>query len=99
MSKSKDKNELEYLRSQNRHFKKELKHLRKQVSRAEKNKRDVEELEDLLEDELAADRIEDEIYISKNKCPECRGKLEVIDLNVRELIVCVDCSFRKSKKK
>ncbi len=101
MAKKKSGSELEYLRGVVKNQRAIIKNLKKQVSRHDKKAHQYNDLEDKIAE---ADMIEDEKengtpVFTKDKCPECSGELEEIDLNIRLMIKCSGCPYRKIVKK
>jgi uncharacterized protein YlxW (UPF0749 family) len=96
MPKKVERNELEYLRSENRRLKSENRNLKKQVNRTNKKVKAYEENIDMAEPEVSEDVIEQEELL---KCSRCMGTIEVVDLGIRILMTCVSCGTRKTHKK
>lgn len=73
-----------------------IKDLKKKASRGSK----VQDRYEDLEEELLIQLEDQEIsYNNVNVCPSCiKGKLEIIDLKVRKMIVCSSCDYREVKK-
>lgn len=96
MSKSRShRSELDFLREEVRRLKSDNNTLRKQVSRASKRMSRLEDLEEMVKDEGMAP-IE---YKPINRCPECSGSLLQTQLvDVRIIIKCSQCSYRKTEK-
>lgn len=95
MTRPKERNELEYLRAENRKLKSENKKLTKSLTRANKETRKyahaAEEAEELFED-IAPALVEQRHY-----CPKCRREIDAPkDLGNRTLISCGGCKFKKS---
>jgi hypothetical protein len=98
MSKQKERSEAEYLRSENKRLKSENRNLKKQLNRSKKREHLHQDLEEQLVEEYLEDDIQEDVYVSKDKCPKCSGKLDAIDIGNRTLFTC-ECGFRKTKKK
>lgn len=96
MSKTKERSELEALRAQNRKLKAAMKALTKTASRATKEKIKYEGLELEMNELLQEENNADHLVIDNSICPDCfKGKLEKIDLKVRKMFVCNNCSYRR----
>lgn len=99
MTKSKDKSEVEFLRAENRMLKKQVKHMKKDLSRFNKRSQNLEQLEKEAMDHIIEDEM-DEITEETNMCPKChKGKTEIVDLKVRKMIICDKCDYRLVIKK
>lgn len=97
MAKSKERSEVEALRSENRNLKKQVSYLKKELGRHEKREHQYLDLEDRTQQE----ELEKIVEVPKDKkiCPKCnKGKLSVSDLGIRKLTTCNNCTFRKSEK-
>lgn len=95
MAKPKDRNEVEYLRGLVRELKSENRHLKKQLGNVKKRA-------GLFDDNLPEDKedIEPVITIKNiNTCPDCGGELEIIDIAVKNLIICTGCGARRTEAK
>lgn len=100
MAKSKHKNELEHLKGTVRQLKSVIRSLKENLYKPDKKRRHVNELNEDLATQLIQDEEQDKILINDNKCPNCpKGKLETIDLNIKKMIICNECNFRKLEKK
>lgn len=95
MSKTKERSEVEYLRSENKRLKSENRHLKRQLGKTDKKVKAYEAHLDLVEPELP----ETEVSDNRSICTKCGDNQEVVDLGVRILIVCSNCNTRKSFKK
>lgn len=95
MAKSKSKNGEEDLRGQVRALQKENRELHKILGRLQKRSRNVEELEELLQD---MDYQEVTLEFPKINICSCGGKIQKIDLGIRTLLKCVSCGKRETKK-
>lgn len=95
MSKSKERNELEFLRAELKTLKKQNQNLKKQVSRANKRHTREADLEEIVQEyELNEDQKDTED--NSLLCPKCsKNNLVVKSLGSRMLYVC-DCGFRKT---
>ncbi len=94
MARSKDKNELEHLRGENRSLQKENRRLKKLLRQQERFIHTVDEdiIDGLLEEELNRPP-------KREKCTQCGiGFLTEIHLGIKELIKCSECSYRKTRE-
>lgn len=96
MAKKKAHKDGEELKGENRHLRKVIAHLKKQIGRADKelSKRLAEVPEERVE---VQDDVE-EIASELGKCPECKARLNSIDMGSRLIIHCTKCEYRRSKK-
>lgn len=99
MTKSKDKNEVEYLRGLVKQLKSENRNLKKQVGRSEKRKAIVDQMEQDAQEHLMEIETERVEIKEKDSCPDCGKSVDKTDLGVRWLIMCDHCGFRRSIKK
>jgi hypothetical protein len=97
--KSKERSEVEHLRATVKSQRSLIKHLKKEIGRAQKRQHVYEDLEDKVAELHLEDEIEESQLVSDDKCPECdKGRLEIIDLGPRKMLVCDNCKYRKVKK-
>lgn len=94
MAKSKTKSEVEHLRGL-------VKELKKEIGRKEKRERRYEDLES--KEAEALEREADEKYKEssvpiKDRCPNCAGELQSVEIGVVKLITCDDCKYRLTKR-
>lgn len=103
MGKSKERNETEFLRGIIRQQKAELKHLKKQLARAEKGSRKQEALyAELTTVTDPASYAEPEAVTDDTvKCAKCHKPIKEIDLGTRVLLVCSygPCKHRQTVAK
>lgn len=96
MTKTKEKSELEYLRGLVKSMRSQVKHLKKELSRKQKREYLHEDLEEKEAELLLEEEIREREHAIENKCPDCgKGKLEFTDLNIRTLITCPSCGYKK----
>lgn len=83
MSKSKSR-EIEHLRA-------EIRKLKKNITRSKKRlyEPESEALEEVAEETKV---------VHKDRCPRCSGKLELLDLNIKKILMCESCNYRTVKK-
>jgi CRISPR/Cas system CSM-associated protein Csm4 (group 5 of RAMP superfamily) len=100
LSKSKERSEVEFLRGIIRQQKSQLKHLQKQLARAEKNTRKNEALYSELTDKdnpvnYATPEVVKE---TKPKCVKCGSTIFIIDMGFKLLYSCSksDCKHRQT---
>lgn len=96
MTKQKEKNSSEHLKSIIRKQKSIIKKLTKDANRSNKIKQQFEEYEvaEMIEEELAVKSLKND-----DRCPECfKGEVEVVNLGPRKMLICSNCNFRKIKK-
>ena len=97
MPKKLERNELEWLRSQNKALRSENRHLKKELGRADKKVKNYEtHIDEEAEIEAPIEMKEQEEIL---KCSKCMGIIEVVDLGARKLITCSGCGNRKTLKK
>ena len=79
-----------------------IKNLRKEVSRKDKRQQVKEDYEEMAKEQLL-DQDQEVVYLDNNKdnCPSCGASLDVVDLVIKNLIICSNgkCKFRKTTKK
>jgi hypothetical protein len=98
MAKSKERSEVEYLRAENKGLKSQIRHLKKELARAQKRQHQYEDLEERsIELELEESEIAQPVNEAKG-CPSCNGKLVEVDIGVRKLIRCESCDYRVTAK-
>jgi hypothetical protein len=99
MPKKLERNELEYLRSENKKLKSLNRHLRKDLSRKEKREFIYDDLELKEAELLLAEELEErKILKQTNHCPKCEGDLEVIGGDKIKIYICNDCNYKVSKR-
>ena len=96
MARSKGRSEIEELRGENRSLRSENRQLKRTVSRLEKRKKHTEDLEDMIQEMAVQEPSEKPVMTG---CLDCGGKLESVDLGVREIIKCSNCNKRVTRKK
>jgi hypothetical protein len=94
MVKKPERNELEYLRGLVREQKAQIRHLKRQLSRAGKKVKIFEETVELSEEADCP------IEPLTDQCEHCgKGQVQTTDIGVRVLITCNVCDYKKSYKK
>jgi len=92
------KDELDALREQIKIKDKIIKNLKKEVGRMNKRKSQVDEhLEELAEEHLE-ELAKEKAVASKETCPDCKGKVDVVDLGMRKIFECTKCEYRQVLK-
>lgn len=100
MSKQKERNELEVLRAENRNLKKQINHLKKEVGRHQKRAHQYEDLESIAQEiELEKAPVAKKHVKQNDICPKCASEIERTDLDIKWLLRCSKCNFRKTEKK
>ncbi len=93
MAKSRTRSEVEHLKGI-------IKELKKEIGRKEKLERRYQDLEskeaEALERE-AAEKYKESVPI-KDRCPNCRGELQCVEIGVVKLITCDNCKYRVTKR-
>lgn len=98
MAKKAERSELEYLRGENKTLKSQVKHLKKELARAQKRQNQYADLEERTKELDLEDR-ECAVEVNDNKkCPKCQSKLEETNIGPRVLVRCSSCEFRETKK-
>lgn len=98
MTKTKERSEVEYLRSELKKMQKQIKHLKKEVARKNKRAHQYHDLETRQAEEQLDDLSKDNEYIEQEKCPKCSSDLEVLNLGNRQLNICSNCNWRSPSK-
>lgn len=98
MAKKRERSSEEYLRGIVKQQRSLIKHLKKEAGRSTKRAHQYHDLEDRLSEEMIEQetQIEQE-FVKEEKCPNCKGKLEVITLGPKTLVICKDCKYRKTR--
>ena len=95
MAKTKERSELEFLRSENKRLKSENRQLKKLLGR---NTKTLKVLEEHFEEE--AEEIDAAIVdVAAPSCPKCCGELAFTDLGNRRLTNCTSCKYRRTSTK
>lgn len=97
MSKSKERNQSEHLKSLIRKQEKIIKTLKKEVSRSNKRKDLYNDLEEKMAEEILDQDVVEEDDLDKERCPVCKSDIEITELGKRLLIICDGCGYRKTK--
>lgn len=97
MSKKRDRSEVEHLRGVVKNQRSLIKHLKKEVGRSQKREHRVEDLEEILAEEMLEEQHQEKEYVKDDKCPQCKTKVELVDLGPKKLIICQSCGYRKTK--
>lgn len=99
MTKSKDKSEVEHLRSENRNLKKQIKNIKKQMSRKQKREHLYEDLEEKQAEEHLEEAMKETVVADKtHRCPKCKAKLDIIEGSRLLVYICPDCDYKASKR-
>jgi cell division septum initiation protein DivIVA len=95
MARDRRAKDLEDLRGENRQLQKMVKHLKKQLARAEKNNKKIEDLYEAPEPEM----VEPEVKVVTS-CFKCGAKAELIDIGkMGKMLICTkDNTHRKRIK-
>jgi phosphoglycerate-specific signal transduction histidine kinase len=94
MVKKRERSEAEYLRGELRKLKAENRHLRKELGRTTKKVKVFEETVDLQEEP------EMTLEAATDLCKSCgKGQIQTVDLGVRVMVTCTQCTYRKAYKK
>jgi hypothetical protein len=81
-------------------LKAEVKKLRKQLSRNKKREFLYEDLEAKEAEALLKEELEERKNVSsKEKCPRCKGNVDIIDGAKIKVFICQDCDYRASVRK
>ncbi len=97
MTKKRERSEVEQLRGVIRNQRSIIKNLKKEISRVTKRESRTEDLEEILAEEMLEQDQEDIQYIKEDKCPQCKGRVEVVTLGPKKLVICDGCGYRKAK--
>lgn len=98
MARDRDSESMKLIR-ENKRLKNENRSLRKALRKVAKGKDRMPILEELAED-LGHIEHEMEEEAKVPKCPECgQESLKITDLNVRIMVSCSNCGYRKTQKK
>jgi DNA-directed RNA polymerase subunit RPC12/RpoP len=95
---NKEVDEIEQLRKEIRELKSINRALTRQLKKLSKGQHRLVDLEDELKEALLEQEVETKT--EKNSCKDCgSGRLEDVDLGVRNIQVCRDCGWRSITKK
>lgn len=95
--KSKERNEAEYLKAENRKLAKENKSLKKQLTRSNKRATQYEDLEEKIKDiEIEKDF---NVVPESTTCVQCKGPIKESDLGIRIIKTCITCGHREVIKR
>lgn len=97
MAKKRERSDIEYLRSTIKSQRSIIKHLKKELGRQQKREYLHDDLEERLADQMIEEEKQEELDVSGEKCPECHGKVEILDLGARKAIFC-ECGYRRTRK-
>lgn len=98
VAKQRERSEVEALRSTIKNQRSQIKNLKKEVERARKRSFQSEDLEERLAENMIEEEFQENEEISKTeRCPDCGGKVEMVEMGTRVGIFCV-CGFRRTKK-
>ncbi len=98
LAKKPERNELEFLRGENRKLRSENRHLRKELGRSNKKVQVFESTVSEREDAEFEDVADTAVPVGM-RCPKCSGETKQVDLGSRSLITCDECGHRKSVPK